>query len=189
MRSIVAALTLTVSMSSGCLAEAPDLYERVDKKLADDPKLAEALGKPALQMRDIEWMAGTWDVLSEGPGSPKKGVSVVSPVFGGVWLEMRDTYPEGNQDIGYTGYDPALGKWVNIGIDAVGNANRFYAEGGWTSGRLVFTCDCTVIGVPAKLRQTFTKVSDTEYNLVNEELVGGKWVFLDRYSYKKHPAK
>ncbi len=188
MRRIAFVLILSLlGLSSAGTAE-PDLYERLAKRLTENAALAGAIGKAAPQMREVAWMIGSWDVTWERPDEVAKGTSIVSPIYGGVWLEIRDSYPSGNQDIGYLAFDPALDKWVSVSIDALVNANRGYATG-WKDGRIAFEGDYTILGVPAHLRQTIAKVSDTEYRLSNEELIGGKWVFLDRYIYRKLVAK
>jgi hypothetical protein len=167
------------------------LYQRVEQRLAADPGLASRLGQVGPEMEAVAWMIGTWEVdtVVEGreqtPGD--HGNSVVTQVFGGVWLEIRDTYPSGTQDISYLGFSAAEGRWVSLGLDSLANANRVTATG-WRDGALVFEGDFLVLGLPAHLRQVIARAGDDEYTLTNEERIGDEWRMLDRYRYRRRSA-
>jgi hypothetical protein len=176
------ALALTLLLA----AQSPNLYVRVEQRLAAEPALAAGLGQPAPQMRDVLWMVGDWDVTSEVEGriGAETGTSVVAPVLGGAWLEIRDTYPGGTQDIGYLGYSAAEGGWTSVALDGLMNANRATSRG-WENGRIVFEGDFLILGLRTHLRQTVEKRSDDEYLVTNDELVDGRWVRLDSYLYRR----
>lgn len=176
------AATLALLIAAG----SPNLYQRVEQRLAAEPALAAGLGQAAPQMGEVQWMIGTWEVTSEieGRSDAETGTSIVAPVLGGAWLEIRDTYPGGTQDVGYLGYSAAEGGWTSVAIDATMNANRATARG-WENGRIVFEGDFLIIGLPTHLRQTVEKVSDDDYRVTNDELVDGNWVRLDSYRYRR----
>ena len=44
----------------------PDLYQRVEQRIAGDPAAIAALGRPAPQMREFDWLIGTWEVSALG---------------------------------------------------------------------------------------------------------------------------
>ena len=165
------------------------LYDRVAAHLARDSALAKQLGKPAAEMASVAWMLGTWDIATtidaDPSRKPDKGKSVVSPVLGGVWLEIRDTYPQGNQDISYLTFNPATKSWTSTTVDGIANAVTSTAQR-WDGNKLVFTGDVVVVGEKAVLRQTITKLGGRAYTVTNEErMPDGKWRLLDTYRYSK----
>jgi len=165
-----------------------DLYTRLDSKLAANPALAQALGRPAPQMAQVAWMLGRWEVRAEvvGKGVRQAGISLVTPALGGVWLEIRDAYPNGVQDIGYLGFDLATQRWVSLSLDNLVNGNKAVGRG-WTGNTLTLDGRVIIVGEVARLRQVMEKVSDTEYTLTNQEQVDGGWKVLDHYRYRKVP--
>ena len=170
-------------------AKEPTLYDRVTARLKHDPALAAQLGHPAREMKSVAWMIGTWDILTKvdvEPGrAPEKGRSVVTPLFGGVWLEIRDTYPQGNQDVSYLGFSPVTKRWTSVTVDGTGNAVSS-AAAQWAGDRIAFTGDVVVIGEKATLRQTITRRGERAYTVTNEEhMPSGAWRLLDTYRYTK----
>ena len=183
------ALCLAIMLSFAAQAKEATLYDRVAARLARDPALAKQLGHPAPEMKQVAWMIGAWDIATTVDAEPgrklERGRSVVAPVLGGVWLETHDTYPQGNQDITYLGFDPVARRWVSMTVDGVGNAVTNTATR-WEKGRLVFERPVTVIGEKAVLRQTVAKQSDRAYTVTNEERMrDGSWRLLDTYRYTK----
>lgn len=187
MKKILACLLIMLPFA--VLAKDATLYDRVAARLERDPALAKALGHAAPEMKQVAWMTGTWDIVTKVAGepsrAPEKGTSRVAPVLGGVWLEIRDTYPQGNQDISYLGFNPVTKRWVSMTVDGVGNA-VVNSTARWDRGKLVFTGDVTVLGEKATLRQTVAKESGRAYSVTNEErMTDGRWVLLDTYRYTK----
>src|SRR3954469_18149955 len=108
-------------------ADPPTLFQRLQQRFAADPAAAASLGHPAPQMREAAWLLGSWDVsavVEEQGGPPASGTSTVTPAFGGAWLEIRDTYPGGTQNLAYVGYSVVEGRWVTMALDNLMNANR-----------------------------------------------------------------
>jgi hypothetical protein len=174
---------------------APDLYERVEARLAAQPELAAALGNPAPEMASLAWLVGSWSISArvlveesagaEGAGKADHGTSEVRPILGGTWLEIADTYPEGNQDLGFVTYDLVHRRFQAVSLDSFGNAVTTTGAG-WDGDRLVFTGDVEILGEGATLRQIFVKTSDRSYAVINEErMPDGSWRTLDRYDYVK----
>ena len=188
MRVLALALFAATAIASPAAAQSDDLYKRVTARLSADPALAEKLGRPAAEMREVEHMVGTWDVTAEvvaSPGRPPEhGTSVVTPLYGGLWLEIRDTYATGTQDLTYLAYDPGAARWTSVSIDSLANANIAHAKA-WVGDTLIFEIDATVIGMPARLRQTITRKGADEYSIRNEEWLDGGWRLLDSYRYQR----
>lgn len=172
-------------------ARLPSLYERLADKLARDPKLAEAIGKPAPEMAQIAWLIGDWDVTATVFATRKeqqrvsKGRSKVTPAFSGIWLQFADSYGETSPDLSFMTFSPVKRKWLAVTVDEATNAVTTTAER-LTGNRLVFEGKVEIVGESVTLRQTFEKISDREYRVLNEErLPDGSWVALDEYRYKK----
>jgi hypothetical protein len=174
---------------------APSLYERIAAKLEADPDLAARLDAPAAELESARWLVGTWDVTatvfatSSTPERRDAGVSVVSPAMGGTWLEITGTYPTGTQDLGFLGFDPVARQWVSLALDSAGDVvvNR---ASGWEGDRLTFTGSVHILGEDVTLRQTLARHSDTEYVVLNEELLAdGRWQGLDSYLYRKRTSE
>lgn len=185
---------LAVAAAFSCMLPAPcpasepaDLYVRIDQKLEADPQVAALVGKPAPEMNAVMWMAGEWDVVAVAKGDAEKGTSIVTPLFGGAWLEIRDTYPSGTQDVGFIGYDPVLRHWISVSIDSVMNANRTFAVR-WDEKGASFEGDVMILGVAAHLRQVIARTGPDAYILTNEERLADGWHMLDRYRYTRRTA-
>jgi hypothetical protein len=156
------------------------------------PSLAQQIEKPPLELTEVSWMTGNWDITARifatatTPERVSQGVGEVLPALGGRWLRVTDRYPDGGVDEGYLTYNGSTKKWTNVTLDAGGNAFISTSEG-WQGNRIVFvTPEIEIVGEKATLRQTIERRSDTEYHLLNEErLPDGRWVALDEYTYRK----
>jgi len=182
-------VALAATLGAAASAAPPrTLDQRVAARLGADPKLAASLGKPAPQMAALGWMVGRWEVSAStaGKADAEKGQSVVTPALGGVWLEIRDTYPGGVQDIGYLTYDLVSRRWVSLSLDSLGNVNRTTSRG-WVGGVASFEGRAVIVGEPARLRQVIVRRSPVEYTVTNEERLAGAWRRLDQYRYRKQP--
>jgi hypothetical protein len=190
--TIAGSLFLAAAALSTAPAAGQDdgLYARVDRRLAADPALAEALGQPAPEMAEAAWLIGEWEIDAAVTGKEADaahGTALVSPLYGGVWLEMRDTYPDGNQDLGYLGFNPATRRWTSVSLDSYGNANVATSDG-WHDGCIAFEGDFIVIGETAHLRQTLCRAGADGFRIDNAELVGGEWRAVDAYVYRRKGA-
>ena len=180
-------LTLALMLAA---AEPPTLLQRIQERLATDPAAAATIGRPSPLMREIDWLIGTWDVTTqlEGRGGPPEtGTSVVTPVLGGTWLEVRDTYAHGTQSLIYVGYSALEGRWVSVSIDSLMSANRSTASA-WTGNRIVLEGDFIIFGLPAHLRQTVARDGADNYSLINEERIGERWQRLSIAYYSRRRA-
>src|SRR4051794_10797119 len=126
-------LALLVAVADPPAPAAPrTLYQRVEQRITADPAAIAALGRPAPQMHEVDWLIGSWDVtaLGEGRGGPPAtGTSIVTPALGGAWLEIRNVYAYGAQSIAYVGYSGLEGHWVFADINNLMSANRATATG------------------------------------------------------------
>ncbi len=168
------------------------LYERIMTRLERDPSLAQQIEKPPVELAEVSWMIGSWDISARifatatTPERLSQGRGDVRIDVGGRWLHVTDTYPDGGADEGYLSYNSFTKKWTNVTLDAAGNAFVSTADR-WQDNRLVFiTPEIEIVGEKVTLRQTLERRSDTEYHLLNEEkLPDGRWVALDEYTYRK----
>ena len=170
-------------------ADQPTLYQRIRQHYVADPAAAASLGRPAPQMREVDWLVGTWDVsavVEEQGGPPSSGTSVIAPAFGGAWLEIRDTYPQA-LNLFYLGYSTAEGRWIVVALDNLMNASRSGAPA-WTDGRITFEGDYLILGMPAHLRQTIERQGNDAFSVVTEERVGERWSRVASRYYRRHPA-
>jgi hypothetical protein len=190
MRKTIGIALMCAIGGAAVAADSPTVYDRVAAKLQADSALAAVVGQPTPEIKAMAWMAGTWDVTAKVQAGAQatgaeKGTSVISYTLGGTWLEARDTYPGGTQDIGYLTFNPATRLWMALGIDSTGNAVMTTSRG-WQGSRLVLEGTVMIVGEPTVLRQTVSKISDSAYDVINEEQVAdGRWIVLDRYEYRK----
>jgi len=169
---------------------AQTLIQRLQQRFAADPAAAASFGRPAPQMGEAAWLIGTWEVsavLEERGGPPASGTSVVAPALGGVWLEIRDNYSGGQQNVAYLGYSVAERRWIIAAVDGLANANRGTAEA-WTGGRISFEGDQTFLGLPAHLRETIERHGIDDFTILAEELVGESWHRVAIRYYHRRPA-
>lgn len=185
------ALFVALGLIISAPAQAEDnLYDRIAAKMTADPALASALGKPGPEMASVAWMLGTWDVVATVMGghdarAPEHGTSVWSTVLNGTWIEMRDSYPAGVQDLGYFGYSPATKRWTSVSLDSAGNAAVTTGDG-WVGAKFVFEGDVVVVGEAVHLRQTYTHDGTNAMLLTNEQRMSdGTWQLLDTYRYTR----
>jgi hypothetical protein len=188
-RSIIIALG---ALLAACVhAPPPSLYERVATHLAQRSDLAQ-LGAPPVELQQVSWMIGTWDIeatvfaTTSAPERVDRGRSVVTPVIGGTWLQMADTYPGGTQDLGFLTFDPVGRRWLSLGLDSTGNAVRASAPA-WDGDRLALLAgDAIIVGEHVSLRQTLTRLGPDAFTLSNEERrPDGSWLRLDEYRFRR----
>lgn len=185
----ILALLLTPSLSRG---DQGNLYDQVAATLAARPDLAD-LGQPAPELRSMDWMVGDWDiearVLVDPQAPAERGSAQTAWALDGTWLESRDRYPSGTQDLGFLTYDRVQRQWLSISLDSNGNSVRAVAATGddWSDGKMEFLArDAMILGTRAFLRQTLTRVDPDHYVLLNEELHhGASWRALDEYHYRR----
>jgi hypothetical protein len=164
---------------------APDLQQRVRAKLTAEPALAASLGSVPAEMKALDWLVGTWEVRLSAVKDPQQvGTSEITRLWDGKWLQLRNALPGGIQDIGYIGYNPAMRQWQSVTIDNLGNANISRATA-WERDRIVFEGDVVVIGLPAHLRQTVTRIGDREFHVASDELLAGTWRHIEDYHFTK----
>jgi len=168
-----------------------NLYERIDQKLRANPALAAIVSTPAAEMSELQWMIGRWKVESRvlTPKPQEKadrGESVVEPAIGGTWLQIRDTYKDRVEDLGFMTFNSVTRRWTSVSLDKTGNSVTVSTDK-WDGNRLVFTPDAVeIFGERVALRQTLEKRSANEYRILNEErMPNGEWVALDEYVYTR----
>jgi hypothetical protein len=188
------ALGPSASVMAGDAAGKPrdNLYTRVAAKMSADPALVDQLEQLNDKVATVAWLLGEWDVVAEVQAAarvtaPEHGTSKAILRLDGTVIEHRDSYPSGNQDLGFLSYSPATKIWTAIGLDALGNA--IVTRGQPTADGMVFEGDVLIVGVATHLRQTIHREGDDAYVVTNEERDGETWQVLDTYRYtRKKPA-
>ena len=152
------------------------------------PTGAAGVAPPSAQAGAVAWMVGAWEVEAKAANDSRaRGTSVARSLYDGMWIEVRDTYPDGSQRVGYLGYDDASEKWQSISVDARGTAIVTLADR-WDGDHIVFEGDAGASGLPVRRRQIVTRVSAREYRVSNQQWVDGAWRPVDDYRYVR-PAR
>lgn len=152
--------------------EAPPPEEAIDDSKA-----------PAPQIEQLKIFSGTWrcdgkantDIAEE---VPTKITLAFKSDLGGRWITLRLDEQKSKQNphaltsTEVWGYSEALGGFVRNGAD---NQGGYYAgtSSGWVGDRFWWSTDTAWRGKKAKLKDTFTKVSEKEIRFERAVDVGG----------------
>ena len=110
---------------------------------------------------------GTWSCtqLAERSGSLRPDTQVIRVGMKGMWMISEDTAPPFDKyrsftikNTSYVTYDPTIKKWVNLGIDDLGNYFMQTSDG-WNGNTMTWTSK-TLDGSTGT--DVTTKLSDTE---------------------------
>ncbi len=148
--------------------------------------LAQSPPKPAPEMANLKYFAGTWSCSGESPAGPfgpahktQSTLSLKSDLDGfwydGMMTEMKtasNTHPVRGKI--HLGYDATAKQSVQLWVDNFGSWATEMSPG-WQGDTLVWTGDQMVMGEKATARDTLVKKSDTEYTHKFELNMKGQW--------------
>jgi hypothetical protein len=157
--------------------------------LAEDKSMAPP--KPAAEMSQLSYLAGTWNCSGKafaspfGPEHASEGVAHAKASLGGFWYEMHydetksATNPAPYHIIQLMGYDPVQKVFLSHCFDMMGGACS-QTSPGWKGDTLAFEGTDLVMGQKTGARDSFTKLSATEMKHHGEiQTPDGAWVPTD----------
>jgi len=113
------------------------------------------------------FLTGTWNCTQTLRGKTRPDTSTTSIGMDGMWMVTQDTAPPFDQyrtftitGTTYTGYDPTIKQWVQLGADT-GGGYGLGSSPGWQGNTMTWTSK----GLDGSTTSdVVTKVSDTETN-------------------------
>ena len=169
--------------------------------LAASSALAQQAPKPAPEMSQVKYIAGSWSCSGDAPAGPfgpahktKSSLALKSDLDGfwynGMMTEMKtasNTQPV--KGMLHVGYEPAGKQYVMVWVDNFGNWSTEMSPG-WQGDTMVWTGDMMAMGEKAGARDTFVKKSDTEFTHKFELNMKGQWgTIVDETCKKAGAAK
>lgn len=154
------------------------VYERY-AALERDPAFRAKLALPAERIQDMAWMIGTWRTTVQiGDAPPDPAEDTTFRMQGDSLIVSSDLST-------VLGYDSFAGRWFSAGFEPPAAAmTQAFSTQDWDGHAIVFDADVRLFGERFVLRQTMTKLSDNEFELVNEQLVApGQYRRVDAYHY------
>ncbi len=162
--------------------------------------LAQQAPKPAAEMSQIKYYAGSWACSGDAPASPfgpahkTESSLVLNSDLDGFWYSgmltekktASNTQPV--RGMAHLGYDAAAKQFVMVWVDNFGSwANEL--SPGWQGDTMVWTGDM-VVGEKTTARDTYVKKSDTEFTHKFELKMKGQWgLIVDETCKKAGPTK
>jgi len=163
--------------------QAATVYERF-AQLEGDAAFQAKLAAPAARINDMVWMIGTWrtTIAIEG-GEPEAADNTTFRRQGDALIVSDDLST-------VLGYDGFAQRWFSAGFEPpAAPMTQSFSSADWDGAHLVLDADVMIFGERFVLRQTMTKISDDEFEIVNEQLVGpGQYRVADRYHYARVPS-
>lgn len=161
--------------------------------------LAQEAPKPAPELSQLKYFAGTWTCSGNAPDSPfgpaHKTESTVTGKWdlGGFWLTgtVAEKKTESNKQpvkgMFHTAYDAKGKQFAMIWVDNFGTWATEMSPG-WQGDTSVWTGDQMLMGEKVSARDTFVKKSDTEYAHKYELNLKGQWSLITDETCKKAGA-
>jgi uncharacterized protein DUF1579 len=162
--------------------------------------LAQLPTKPAPELSQLKYFAGSWTCAGDAPASPfgpahktKSSLMLKSDLDGfwydGMMTEMKtasNTRPV--KGMLHLGYDSTAKQYVLVWLDNFGSWATETSPG-WQGETMVWTGEQMALGEKATARDTFVKKSDTEYTHKFELNMKGQWNPIVDETCKKGMAK
>jgi hypothetical protein len=148
--------------------------------------LAQSAPKPAPEMSQLKYFAGSWTCSGDAPASPfgpahkTKSSLVLKSGLDGFWYDgmMTEMKTASNtqpvKGMLHLGYDATAKQYVQLWVDNFGSWSTEMSPG-WQGDTMVWTGDQMVMGEKAGARDTFVKKSDTEFTHKFDLNVKGQW--------------
>jgi hypothetical protein len=167
--------------------------------LAACSALAQQAPKPAPEMSQVKYFAGSWKCSGDAPASPfgpahktQSSLTLKSDLDGfwyaGTMAEMKtasNTQPV--KGMVHIGYDPKGKQYAMVWVDNFGSWATEMSPG-WQGDTQVWTGDMMVMGDKTTARDTFVKKSDNEFTHKFELNMKGQWAPIVDETCKKPGA-
>ena len=148
--------------------------------------LAQQAPKPAPEMSQVKYFAGSWACTGDAPASPfgaahKTESSLVLKLdLDGFWYDGTFTEkktasnPQPVRGMVHISYDATGKQYVVLSVDNFGSWATEMSPG-WQGDTMVFAGDMMTMGQKTTARDTFVKKSDTEFTHKFEMNMKGQW--------------
>jgi hypothetical protein len=155
--------------------------------------------KPAPEMSQIKYFAGSWTCSGDWPAGPygpahkTESSEMLKSDLDGFWLSgpvVEKKTASNTQPMRGTlhlGYDAKGKQFAMVWIDNFGSWATELSPG-WQGDTMVFTGDQMVMGDKAGARDTFVRKSDTEYTHKFEVNLKDQWSLIVDETCKKAAA-
>jgi Protein of unknown function (DUF1579) len=201
-RWIVASLVTALVMAAPVvMAQADD--KKPERKMVRKPAepvktegTAPAMPKPAPELAELKWFAGTWRCEGDVPASPmgpaRKGRSTVTirPDLGGFWYtgSVREDKTPNNanpvQGMFHETYDTAKKQFLLLWVDNYGGWATETSRG-WDGDKRVYEGEGVMGGQKMPVRDTFVKKGEGQMSHQAEMKMDGRWTTLGDEVCKK----
>ncbi len=148
--------------------------------------LAQDAPKPAPEMAQVKYFAGSWTCSGDAPASPfgpahKTQTKVMLKLdldgfwYTGMVAEMKTASNKNPvKGTSHLTYDASTKQYMLVWVDNFGSWAT-QTSPGWQADTMVMTGEQTVMGEKATARDTFVKKSDREYTHKFELEMKGQW--------------
>jgi hypothetical protein len=120
---------------------------------------------PKTDFSSVMFLTGTWNCTQQLRGSTRPDTSTTTIGMNGAWMVTQDTAPPFDQyrtvaitGTTYTGYDPTIKQWIQLGVDS-GGGYGMSTSPGWQGNVMTWT---TKNPDGSSATDVVTKNSDTE---------------------------
>ncbi len=163
---------------------------------APTPEQMAEMMKPPAELKNLEWMIGTWkcdgkmkDMMGGGEDIVTKSTAKGKWDLDKHWIlstyEMKKTKTmPGMKMSGWAGYDSSQKKYFWAGVDNWGGMMASWSAGP-TNDVWVFEGNMSGMGMQMKSRMTFTKTGDKTMTVSSEMQQGKDWVKMGEDSCKR----
>jgi hypothetical protein len=148
--------------------------------------LAQEPPKPAPELANVKYFAGSWTCSGDAPASPfgpahkSESTLMLKADLDGFWytgtVTERKTAsnPHPVKGMLHVGYDTSAKQYLVVWLDNFGSLAT-EKSAGWQGDTMTFTGEQNVMGEKATARDTFVKKSPSEYTHKFDLQMKGQW--------------
>ena len=140
---------------------------------AQEPPAQQGPPKPAPEMANLKYFAGTWTCTGDSPAGPfgpahkTQSTMILKSDLDGFWYtgmmtEMKTaSNPHPVKGMLHFGYDPAMKQFVQLWVDNTGSRSM-QTSPGWEGDTITFSGEQDIMGEKATAKDTVTKKGANE---------------------------